>query len=214
MNILSRTHWTTITVSLGVLLVGGLSVINSVELSRLTEQNPLQDTRIQRLALQVADLARPIEQPSPEAVSLNRYDAERQTLEQRLSDIEQTLNERLSAYDLQPLRDRLDQLETRLAEPPAPVAVTRPNPNPNPNPNPKAKSIEPAFQIIGAELRADERFLAILPVGAKSLSRIRLLRVGDKEDGWQLEALEDETATFSQSGKSRRMNLTARGKRQ
>jgi hypothetical protein len=213
-----RAHWRTITAVIGVLLVGALTVINSVELSHLSAQNrsDTQDTRIQVLATRLADLAGQIERPrelpespkAPESVSLERYDADRQTLEQRLTNIEQALNERLLTKDWLPLQDRLEQLEQRLMQSPARTpATTHPNPNTNPA---RAKAVEPSFRVVSTELRAHERFLTILPAGANSLSQARLLRVGDKEEGWRLDAIEDDSAIFSQSGKTRRVSFGGR----
>ncbi|GHU04862.1 hypothetical protein FACS1894158_06090 [Betaproteobacteria bacterium] len=209
-----RAHWKTLTAGIGLLLVGALTVINSVELSRLSAQNrsDTQDARIQVLATRLADIAGQIERPrelpespespeSPKSVSLAHYDADRQTLEQRLTNIEQALNERLLTKDWLPLQERLDQLEQRLMQYPARTPTTT-----HPNPA-RAKAIEPSFRVVSTELRAHERFLTILPAGANSLSQARLLRVGDKEEGWRLDAIEDEAAIFSQSGKTQRVSF-------
>ncbi|MDR3212497.1 MAG: hypothetical protein LBT71_01045 [Azoarcus sp.] len=209
-----RIHWTAIAARAGLLLVGALTVINSVELTRLPEQDRADslDAQVQMLATHVADLARHAEQArtQPETVSLARYDAERQTVEQRLAAIEQALSERPGTHDLQPLRDRLAQLEERLASyTAAQSAIQIPAP---PSPPVRPKAAEPSFQVLGVERRADERFLVILAAGANSLAQARLLRVGDQENGWRLKAIEDETATFSQAGQDRRLNW-ARGKR-
>jgi hypothetical protein len=201
-----RIPWTAIAVGIALLLVGTLTVINSVELSRLAEANPsgARDAQLQVIATHVADLAQEVEyaRKRPEAVSLLRYDAEIETVEQRLTIIEQVLHER-PADDLQPLRNDLTQLEERLtqfmarttAPAMAPTAVPTATPPPA-RPSPSPKAAEPPFQLIGIERRADERFLAILPAKADSLAQMRLLRVGDKEDGWRLDAIDDETATF------------------
>ena len=116
----ARARWTTIAACIGLFLVGGLNVINSVELSRLSEQNPgdTLDAQVQVLATHIAGLAEQVEQsrkPS-DAVPLKRYDAERQNVEQRLTAIEQALNERQGSNNLQPLRDRLARMEQRWTE--------------------------------------------------------------------------------------------------
>ena len=134
---------------------------------------------------------------------LARYDAERENVEQRLAAIEQALEKRPSD-DLRPLRDRLARLEERLAQHMKKPAVKTPA---RPAAPPEPKIVAPSFRVIGIERRADERFLSILPQGTDGLSQARLLRVGDTEDGWQLEAIEDEAATFVQGNKKHRLNL-------
>jgi hypothetical protein len=146
-----RARWTKIAAGIGLLLVGALTVINSVELSHMAEQNRSEprNARIQALAAHVADLAGQLEQyrKRPDTVPLKRYDAERQTAEQRLMVIERILEDQLPNKDLQPLQDRLTQLERRLTR--STLTAKRPNPNPNPNPNPvRAKTVEPSFQVI------------------------------------------------------------------
>jgi outer membrane murein-binding lipoprotein Lpp len=204
-------RWTTIAAFVGLLLIGILSVINSVELARLADQNPIDplNAQVQVLATHVADLARQVEQARKrlDAVPLTRYDAEIETVEQRLATIEQTLNERPND-DLPPLRDRLTQLEERLTQFTALTATPAPiPPSARPTPSPQPKAAEPPFQVVGVERRADERFLAILPVRANSLSQVRLLRVGDRENGWRLDAIDDVAVTFSHAGKTRRLSL-------
>jgi hypothetical protein len=212
-----RTRWTTIAAFAGLLLIGILTVINSIELARLAEQkrtDPL-DAQVQVLATHVADLARHVEhaRKRPDAVPLTRYDTERQTMEQRLATLEQTLNEFPADDDTQLLRDRLAQLEERLTQFMALTATPAMTPPPaRPTPSPQPKAAEPPFQVIGVERRADERFLAILPARANSLSQVRLLRIGDKEDGWRLTAIDDEAVIFSLAGKNHRLSLP-RGKK-
>jgi hypothetical protein len=211
-----RIPWT-IAAGVGLLLIGALTVINSVELSRLAEQNPTDplDAQVQVLATHVADLARQVEQARklPNAVPLARYEAEYQTAEHRLAAIEQALRERPADDDLPLLRDRLTQLEERQTQFMALTATPAVTPLPaRPNPSPQPKAAEPSFQVIGVERRADERFLTILPARTNSLAQVRLLRIGDKENGWRLETIEDEAVIFSHAGKNRRLNL-AKGKR-
>jgi hypothetical protein len=201
-------RWTAVAAGAGLLLVGALTVLNRVELMRLAEANPAgaQDARLAALATRVAELAGEAEQsrkPS-DAVPLARYETERGAVERRLAAVEQRLDERPASEGLDPLRDRLARLETRLAQhmkKPAAKTPARPASPPQP------KTAEPSFRAIGIERRADERFLSILPQGTDGLSQVRLLRVGDTEDGWQLEAIEDEAATFVQGNKKHRLNL-------
>ncbi|MCY1463692.1 hypothetical protein D9M71_816240 [compost metagenome] len=64
--------------------------------------------------------------------------------------------------------------------------------------------------MIGAELRAGEPFLSILPAAADALAQVRLLRPGETEAGWHLEAIETNTAVFRHGADSRRLPIPAR----
>ncbi|MDR0578713.1 MAG: hypothetical protein LBI87_14575 [Candidatus Accumulibacter sp.] len=211
MNNGNRLSWGRLAALAGLLFVGALAVMNRVELARLAEAVPAetQDTRLQALAMRVTELAQEVEhdRTRPENVSLERHEAERQAVEQRLAAIEQALIER-SGDDLQSLRDRLSRLEEERAQQAAnlPVLPVENPPAPPPNPSPKPKIAEPSFRVIGVERRAEERFLVILPGQAEALAQARLLRVGDQADGWRLEAIEDEAGIFSQGGRKRRLH--------
>ncbi|HHJ1703429.1 TPA: hypothetical protein ACQGU1_002192, partial [Pseudomonas aeruginosa] len=74
----------------------------------------------------------------------------------------------------------------------------------------KPKAIEPPFRVIGTELRADEQFLSILPAASDALTQVRLLRPGETEAGWHLEAIETNTAVFRYGADSRRLPIPAR----
>ncbi|CAM5315587.1 PFGI-1 class ICE element type IV pilus protein PilL2 [Thauera mechernichensis] len=155
----------------------------------------------------LADLAEQVEllQRQPAAVTQARYDTEHQSVTQRLADIELALGERLVAGDLRPLQDRLAHLEARQAQRPVSQAAPRPPAAETPRPKPAG----PSFQLLGVELRADERFLSIRPYGASALSQVRLLRVGEEEDGWRLETIEDGSATFHRAGERLRIAVPA-----
>ena len=192
----------------GLLFVGTLAVMNRVELMRLAETNltGTQDARLAALATRVSELAREAEtsRKHSDAVPLAHYDAEREAVERRLAAVEQRLDERPASEGLDPLRGRLARLEEKFTQHVKKSAAKTPA---RPAPLPTPKIAAPSFQLIGVERRADERFLSILPRGADGLSQIRLLRVGDTEDGWRLEAIGDEAATFIQGGEKRRLNL-------
>ncbi|MCY1307711.1 hypothetical protein D9M70_576640 [compost metagenome] len=128
-------------------------------------------------------------------------------MEQRLSAIEEALGSQLEADNLLPLQARLEQLEIRLSAPP-PAPPTPPRPRAAAPAKPKA--IEPPFRVIGAELRAGEPFLSILPAAADALAQVRLLRPGETEAGWHLEAIEQNTAVFRHGADSRRLPIPAR----
>jgi hypothetical protein len=212
MNSSYRLSWGMLAAFAGLLFVGALAMMNRVELARLAEaaSAETQDARLQALAMQVAELAQEVKygRTRPEAVSLERHEAERLAVEQRLAAIERALNECSGDDDLQPLRDRLSRLEEERAQQAAnpPVLPVENPPAPPPNPSPKPKVAEPSFRVIGVERRAEERFLVILPGRAEALAQARLLRVGNQADGWQLDAIEDDAGIFSQGGRKRRLH--------
>ncbi|AAM37107.1 hypothetical protein [Xanthomonas citri] len=53
-------------------------------------------------------------------------------------------------------------------------------------------------------------FLAIVPTNGASPAEVRLLREGDQERGWRLEAIERDTAQFTVGEQVRRLPLRSR----
>lgn len=64
--------------------------------------------------------------------------------------------------------------------------------------------------MIGTELRAGEQFLSIFPAASDALAQVRLLRPGEAEAGWHLEAIEPNSALFRYGADSRRLPIPAR----
>lgn len=65
----------------------------------------------------------------------------------------------------------------------------------------------PTFQVLGVESRGGVRFLAIQPQSSSGLASVHLLRVGDTEGRWQLEALDSRTAQFRIDHQTRHLSL-------
>ncbi|MDH0096558.1 hypothetical protein N7333_08220 [Pseudomonas sp. GD04158] len=194
-----------------LLLISGAVAINHVALSGLAIQVETSAPSRQVAALEnrLAELIQQIEyvQQQPDALPQARYEAEREVLEQRLSAIEAAFGNQPAADNLLPLQARLEQLEMRLSAPP-PALPTPPRPRAAAPAKPKA--IEPPFRVIGTELRADEQFLSILAAASDALTQVRLLRPGETEAGWHLEAIETNTAVFRYGADSRRLPISAR----
>lgn len=193
-----------------LLLISAAVVINHVALSNLDRDgNDTLDIQVAVLEGRLAELARQVEQDErqPAALPLARYASERQGLDLRLAAIEQALGERPTTEDLWSLQTRVEHLEARLvtARPATPTAARPRAPAP-----PKPQATEPPFQVIGAELRAGERFLSILPTGTDALSQVRLLRPGEAEAGWRLYAIEGDAAVFRHSDEARRLAVPKR----
>ncbi|PTC37556.1 Methyl-accepting chemotaxis protein [Pseudomonas paraeruginosa] len=194
-----------------LLLISGAVAINHVAQSGLAAQVETHAPGLQVAVLEnrLAELTQQVEhtQQQPDALPQARYEAERLAMEQRLSAIETSLGNQPAADNLLPLQARLDQLEMRLSAPP-PALPTPPRPRAAAPAKPKA--IEPPFRVIGTELRADEQFLSILPAASDALTQVRLLRPGETEAGWHLEAIETNTAVFRYGADSRRLPIPAR----
>ncbi|MBV6791557.1 hypothetical protein [Xanthomonas euvesicatoria] len=189
-------------------LISAAALVNVVALTKLSEQAQASapSSHVAALEGRLSELGQRIEQArqQPAALPQARYDTDRTALEQRLAAIEQALDARLPADSLQPLQARIEQLEARLAARPAPTASVRPRAPAKPKP------VEPPFQVIGTELRAGERFVSILRVGAGTLAQARLLRLGEDEAGWRLEAIDGATAVFRNGDRTHRLPVPAR----
>lgn len=194
-----------------LLLISSAVVIDHVALSGLAAQVETSAPSLQVAVLEkrLAELVQQVEhaQQQPDALPQARYEAERRALEQRLSAIVESLSSRPAAENLLPLQARIEQLEARLSAPrPAPPTTPRPRAAAPAKP----KAIEPPFRVIGAELRAGEQFVSILPATSDVLAQVRLLRPGEAEAGWHLEAIEPNTAVFRHGDDSRRLSIPVR----
>lgn len=194
-----------------LLLISTAVVIDHVALSGLAAQVETSAPGLQVAVLEkrLTELVQQIEQSQqqPAVLPLARYELERQALELRLNTIEQAIGSRPTADNLLPLQARIEQLEMRLSVPrPTPAAAPRARVATPAKP----KAVEPPFRVIGAELRAGERFLAILPSASGELSQVRLLRPGETEAGWHLESIEGNSALFRYGDDSHHLPVPAR----
>lgn len=208
-----RRHGTLLRVAVAtwLLLISGAVVINHVALSGLAAQveTHAPSLQVSMLEKRLTELIQQVEHAQQQPVTLPqaRYEAERRAMELRLSAIEEALGNQPAADNLMPLQARLEQLEMRLSAPP-PAPPTPPRQRASAPAKPKA--IEPPFRVIGAELRAGEQFLSILPAASDALAQVRLLRPGETEAGWHLEAIDPNTAVFRHGDDSRRLPIPAR----
>lgn len=208
-----RSHRTTVLRVAAVtwlLLISAAVVIDHVILTTGADEaeDGLPGTQVIVLEARLAELARELEQQrqGPAAMPLVRYESDRLALDQRLAALEQALDE-WPTPDLQSLQTRIDRLEVRLAAVrSAPATASRPPVRAPARPRPT----EPAFRVIGVELRAGQRFLSILPADAAALAQARLLRAGETEAGWQLEVIEDAAAVFRHGDEVRRLTVPER----
>ncbi|THF64845.1 hypothetical protein E6C76_12480 [Pseudothauera nasutitermitis] len=189
-----------------LVLISAATVVNHVALSRLAEQtaDAPHASRVMSLEERLSGLEQQIQQQGqqPPALAQAQYAADRQRLEQRLAAIEQAVGERLPLEGLQPLEARIAKLEARQERArTAPAAASRPRAPQASAPKPT----EPPFTVTALELRGGERFVSILPTGAAAVGQARLLRTGESEAGWLLEAIDGRVAVFRNGSEVRRL---------
>ena len=198
-----RARWLKIAAAAWLLLVSVLAVVNSVGLSRLSEQSQAsaQDAHVQALNTRVAELeqqsAASKRQPKP--VAQPDFEAARKALDERLPQVEQAQAADSRAGDLQA---RVGDIEARLKKAAAPAATPRRTAEAV-----KPKAPEPPFSVADLELRGGERFLSIAAPGVAAVRELRLLREGDAIGAWQLQVIEAHAAVFRVDGQTQRIAL-------
>nr|WP_297354149.1 hypothetical protein [uncultured Caldimonas sp.] len=183
-----------------VLLVSLLAIANSAAVLHLAQSSSVTDAsaRSEALSRQVDTLAervRTIEAHRP-PLPIDHTD-ELIVLRQRLDIVEQAQPGSAVQADAPALYARMDHLESKLGRLQRP---TRPPHKPAPTPK-AAQAVEPPFVALGVELRGGERFVTVGPRSGTSLSQVRLLRVGESEAGWRLDAITRDRAVFRANDK-------------
>lgn len=207
----SRARLLRVAAATWLLLISAAVIIDHVALSRLADdvQASAPSLQVAMLDSRLTDLERRMDAADRQPASLTQssLDATRQALEERLAVLEQTASTpQTAAADIAPLQSRVEQLEARMREVrQAPAPATAPVRRPPPADTARPALAEPPFRLLGIELRAGERFLSIAPAHARSLAEARVLRLGETESGWQLEALEGQTAVFHFDGQTRQL---------
>jgi len=186
-------------------LLSTLAVIDHLAWSRLSRdiKANADDTQLADLQKTVSSLEQALKELTqrPASVSEAAFTPVREVLEARLTKLERGADGREDEVSV--LQSRLQAAESRIATMGRRAASTRPVPSVS------AAAIvpEPPFAVLGIEMRGGERVLAIAPNGPRSLAQIRLLRVGDSQDHWQLSALEGSVAGFLIDGRLQRVKL-------
>ncbi|WP_211460858.1 P-loop NTPase family protein [Collimonas silvisoli] len=206
-----RTTWLRAVIVAWAVLVSTGVVLGHIALTHLRQQasSTQPTTRIAALESRLAELTRQIDQErqSPTALPLARYETEQQPLHQRLTTVEHALGERLGTDSLAPLQERLERLEARLAAKPVPAVAPRQRAPASPTP-PTPPPLP--FQVSGVEWRAGEPFLSVRPNDRPTLAETRLLGLGEHAYGWQLDAIEANTAVVHLGSDVRRLTWPTR----
>ncbi|MFU5616588.1 hypothetical protein ACM7VC_14430 [Pseudomonas aeruginosa] len=201
-----RARWFKIAAAVWLLLVSILAVVNSVGLSRLTEQSQTsaQDAHVQALNTRVAELEQQAaaSKALPKPVTQPDFEATRKALDERLAQVEQAQASDVHAGDVQALQARVGDLEARVKRTAAPATAPRRTAEPA-----KPKVPEAPFNVVGVELRGGERFLSVAAPKASSVLDVWLVREGDAVGAWHLLAIEARAAVFRVDGQTQRIAL-------
>lgn len=200
-----RASWTRIVVATWAGILSLVTAVNSVGLSGLSDRvhETTRTGQIEHMTEHMATLEQRVAaaERGLDAVNQANPGADIQSLRQRLDEFEAAQVHVDQAAESRALLERVQRIEARLGRlrSPAPTAAPRPS-----QPVETAPP-EPPFDVVGVELRGGERYLTISPKGATDLPRVRLLRQGDTEAGWKLDAIEATGGVFRMDGRLRRI---------
>lgn len=182
--------------------IATLVIVDHRRLAHLARTSPSYashtDVRVLQQRLDGFDLALTRLQHAPANVTQATFDATRQTVDARLSKLEQLSTTTATTDAVNALDARVHQLETHQAasaQAASKAATSRHHPVALPVPR------MPPFAILGEEQRGGQTFLTIAPPHWHALGDVHLLQPGDSEGDWQLETLDGDTATFRVDGR-------------
>ncbi|PWE95261.1 hypothetical protein TP48_06035 [Xanthomonas citri pv. citri] len=197
--------------TVAVLALGITTAFNTARLSRMEQetQSANLDAEMQTLGDSLAQLRGAFEaaQHRPPFVSEAAFSAAQQAIGERITRLEQAQAGAAKTEELTALAARTDALQSQMAARPSAVRKPRASDASVPEPLPPSP---PPFALLGTELRGGVPFLAIVPTNGASPAEVRLLREGDQERGWRLEAIERDTAQFTVGEQVRRLPLRSR----
>ncbi|MGW8274748.1 hypothetical protein [Xanthomonas axonopodis] len=206
-----RMRWPVVAGTVAVLALGIATAFNTARLSHMERetQRANLDAEMQTLSDSVAQLrgAYDAAQRRPPSVTEAAFSAAQQAIGERIIRLEQAQAGAAKTEDLNALAARTDALQSQMA---ARLSAVR---KPRASDASVPKSLPPSpppFALLGTELRGGVPFLAIVPTDQASPAEVRLLREGDQERGWRLEAIERDTAHFTVGEQVRRLPLRSR----
>ncbi|HCN61907.1 MAG TPA: hypothetical protein DIT33_00720 [Pseudomonas sp.] len=175
--------------------------LNRLDAQRRQDAPDAQIAELQTRTLKLEAFRTAVE-AAPAVVTESDFQQLREHWQQQWDGLKQHPQDFASATELAALQDRLDTVARQVSST-KPVAKKQRGRTATPRPAPKT----PTFQALGVESRGGERFLAIQPNDTAGLASVRLLRVGDTEGRWQLEALDSRTAHFRIDRQSQHLPL-------
>lgn len=156
------------------------------------------DSRLQLLDAQLASLTETTQalQRQPAAATAVSLQDLRQTLDTRITEVEQVLNDRAANDDLHALRAEVERIKARRT--PARTAVPTQPRAPDKPVATKPESPPPLpFRVVGVELRAGALSVSVVPrFGDFTADQLQVLLPGDAFGPWRLQAIESGRAVF------------------
>lgn len=147
-------------------------------------------------------------QPAP--VRATEFEGFERAQSAQLARIETSLTDVVHVAEIAPLEQQLNHLAAevwRLRHPLPPRTQSAAHAPPSSGEESQTAGVPPPFTILGAELRGGEDFLTVAPREAHSLFEIRVLRPGETDGGWKLDAIEGRAAVFETAHRLQRVPI-------
>ena len=175
--------------------------VNRLDAQRLQDAPDAQIAELQSRTLELETFRTSVE-VAPSAATESDLQQIRDQWQQQWDSLHLRLQDFSSTTELASVQSRLDTLAQQINT--TKSAANKPLPR---TAKPQPAAAAPTFQVLGVELRGGVRFLAIQPQGSTGLASVHLLRVGETEGRWQLEALDSRTAQFQIDHQTRHLLL-------
>lgn len=148
-------------------------------------------------------------QPTP--VRATEFEGFERAESEQLTHIETSLTDVVHVAEITPLEQQLNHLAAEVWRlrhplPPRTQSAAHVAP-PSSGEESQTAGVPPPFTILGAELRGGADFLTVAPREAHSLFEIRVLRPGETDGGWKLDAIEGRAAVFETAGRLQRVPI-------
>ncbi|WYX49658.1 hypothetical protein WJ977_21250 [Achromobacter xylosoxidans] len=204
-----RAAWWRVLFAGGLLSVAALAVVTyvqSVDLANSMKERA-SNTQIRAVEGRVASLQEQFDsyrrQPAP--VSQATFTNAKGAWEARLQMLEDAADGAARREEVEALRRSLTETQAELEA--LRRAPTPPRPAASPAKRPARIPLPAPVQILGIESRGGERFLSLAPTGDATLGRARLLRLGESDGNWRLDAIEGHRAVFQVHGQTRHLAI-------
>jgi cell division protein FtsB len=169
------------------------------QLDAARQQQQLLETRLTELTQNVQTI-----QARPQSATAQALQTTRESLEARMTSVEQAMSDHATANDVAALRTDVEQIKTRQAATRASIE-TRPR---EVRPVVTASKETPmAFRVIGAELRGGLRAVLVAPSGSSFADQLQPMLPGESVGPWRLDAIEGQTAVFHFGEQTRRLAI-------